>query len=122
MYLAMSLDIPLTMQAAMPYIGYNGGNAVVNTVGYGFDQDIGYCIGYVIDNSIGYSIGYHISYIIGYAVDFANGYSNGYSIGYAICQVIGNCIGNFIDYSSLFIIGDASSEIGFDIGWRLAMT
>ena len=35
MHLAMSLDIPLTMQAAKPYIGYTGGNAVVNTVGYG---------------------------------------------------------------------------------------
>jgi hypothetical protein len=41
MHLAMSLDVPLTMQAAKPYIGYTCGNSGVNTVGYGFDYDIG---------------------------------------------------------------------------------
>ena len=44
MHLAMSLNIPLTMQAANPYIGYTGGNAVVNSVGYGFDYTIVYSV------------------------------------------------------------------------------
>ena len=48
MHLAMSFDIPLTMQVPKTdigcIIGYNVGNTVGNTVGYG----IGCCIGYVI--------------------------------------------------------------------------